>query len=298
MFDVCFIGHVSWDTVVWQGRASVLRPGGSAFNAGETLGALGASAAVVTAVAREDADTLLAPLREAGVTVFNLPTARTAHTRSDFLGSAKSGEHLQWLVRAADPIELSEGFLPEARAYHLCPLLQEDVDVETVARVLESGALISTDVKSMLFRQPASDGALVKQRPAGGVAQLTGYQMTHSSAAQLATLTSETSVMQAAAAVSTQGVSEVVVTRHEEGAFVLAEGRGYHGEIPPSKADRDPSGLDDVFFATYLWRRLSKDDARKACDYATAAASTVANSEPGETITDERVKAALQQEKK
>ena len=295
MFDVCFIGHVSWDTVVWQGRASALRPGGSAFHAGEILGALGAKVAVVTAVAREDADTLLAPLHEADVTIFNLPTPRTAHTRSDFLGSAISGDHLQWLVRAADPIELSDGFLPEARAYHLCSLIHGDIEEETVARVMASDGLISTDIKSMLFRQPASDGALVKQRPAGGVAQLTGYQMTQATAAQLATLTSSKNAMQAAAAVSTQGVSEVVVTRHEEGAFVLAEGRGYNGEISPPKTDKDPGGLDDVFFATYLWRRLCKDEPRKACNYAAAAACTVADSETGQTITGEQVTATLQQ---
>lgn len=295
MFDVCFIGHVSWDTVVWQSRASVLRPGGSAFYAGQVLGTLGAQVAVVTAVAREDADALLAPLREAGVTVFNLPTARTAHTRSDYLGDAIRGDHLQWLVRTADPIELADGFLPEARAYHLCSLIQGDIEEATVARVNASEGLISTDVKSLLYRRPASDGALVKQRPAGGIAQLTGYQVTQATAAQMATLTSSRNTMQAAATVSTQGVAEVVVTRHEKGAFVLAEGRGYSADISPPQTDKDPAGLDDVFFAAYLWRRLCKDKPPTACNYAAAAASMFANTEFGLPITDELVTATLQQ---
>jgi sugar/nucleoside kinase (ribokinase family) len=295
VLDICLIGHVSWDTVVWQGRAGPMQPGSTAFHAAIALGELGASAAVITAVARADADTLLAPLREAGITVFNLPTEQTAHSRNDFLGSASHGEHRQWLTRAADPVDLSESFLPEARAYHLCGLLDGDIAPATLERLNTASGLVSTTAAPFLIHQPASDGALTRRRPESGTAHLTGYDLLQASATEITVLTDMADPMQAAATVSTQGVGEIVVTHFDAGAFVLAEGRGLSTAISTPTVANGPAGLDDAFFAAYLWRRLRAEPPREAADYAGIVASLRGNAGHAGAVVDDLVSERRQQ---
>jgi sugar/nucleoside kinase (ribokinase family) len=295
LFDICLIGHVSWDTVVWQGRAGEMGPGGSAYHAARTLGCLGASTALITAVARADADALLAPLHEAGVTVFNLPSDRTMHTRNEYLGSPTDGERRQWLVRAADPIDIADSFLPEAGAYHLCGLLAGDIADTTSERLRDCEGSIAITLGSFLYRVSTSDGALLAERPASGTARLTGYDFVQASARDILTMTEIQETMQAAAKISTQGVGEVVVTNFAPGAFVLAEGRGLSIPIAAPSGDQGPAGLDDAFFAAYLWRRLRAETPSQAADYAGIVASLLGSQSETRTVEDAMVNDLRQQ---
>ena len=74
MFDVCVVGHVTWDVNTFYGTVHEPMPGGAAYYASMAYKSLGLKTVAVTRVAKDDEEELLDEMRGAGIEVVCLPS--------------------------------------------------------------------------------------------------------------------------------------------------------------------------------------------------------------------------------
>ena len=292
MPSICLIGHVTRDVLRLPGRPPRRQPGGAAHYAGVALAGLGCQVTVVTGLAEDDRDELLAPLRTAGAAVICRPSAATTVFENSY-GGPGLDERSQAVTNLAAPFASADLSDLRAEAFHLGPLTNRDMDVGFLQAVAARGGRVSLDAQG--FLRAIEDGA-VRPVPwpdkAAGLAHVDILKADHDEARLL---TGESEPEAAARALKALGPREVLVTLGAQGSLVLAEDGLHRIPAAPPREAADPTGCGDSFCAGYLFARLRGDPPGSAGRFAASlAALKLARAGPF-TGTAREVEAALGQ---
>lgn len=268
MHDVRVIGHVTADRIETR-HGFLQRAGGTALYFPLALARLGGDVAVLTRMAPEDEEALLAECREAGVEVLCRPSPKTTEFENRYL-SADRERRMQRVGAVALPFVPADLEGLEARIFHLGPLTPDDVSVELI-EAAAAQARVSLDVQGLVRR-------IVRGRvePAdwpdkrAGLARLAFLKADEHEAR---VLTGESDPRRAARRLADWGPEEVVVTRAARGAVVWAEGALWEVPAVPAADPVDPTGCGDTFMAGYLFSRLRGGAPFASARFGAAAAT-------------------------
>lgn len=268
-FDVCVIGHVTQDQIIIDGEAPRAQPGGTAHYAGMVLRSLGLDTAVLTKLHPADRDELLSELTGAGAVTRVLPSPVTTQF-VNFYPDPEADTRLQRVLSVASPFR-PEDLDVEACVYLLGPLMKEEIGLDCVRHLSESGSRIGIDIQGLLREL---EGDQVVLRPFEDLsAYLMHVDALKASEEEALFVTGEKTAEAAAWALSEAGPREVAVTSGSQGSIIIATGRLF--SIPAYPPDRmvDTTGCGDTYFASYLARRLRGDGVERAGHIAAAVAS-------------------------
>lgn len=256
------VGAVTWDHDLDRpDRAPA--PGGVVTFAGRALARLGVRTRVVTRLAEGD-HAALAPLRDAGVEVLALPSARTTVYANRY-GPGDGDNHE--LRERSDPIgagDVPAAWLEAADLVHAGPLHPEDVAPEALRG---TPGVVGVDLQGVGRDQELGhSGVAAVVRAWCAVARV--VQASHADVPALFDATSPRAIRAA------YGIAELLITRGARGA-TLATADGI-AEIGATRvAGGDSRGAGDTFLATYLVGRglgASPVAAAEAAASVTAAA--------------------------
>lgn len=268
MRDVQAIGHVTVDRI--ETSAGFLqRAGGTATYFPLALARLGGDVSVLTRMAPEDEDDLLAESREAGIEVLCAPSPKTTEFENRYLPDDRD-RRVQRVGAVALPFARQDVAGLEARLFHLGPLTQDDMSVDFIEAVAERGR-VSLDVQGLVRRivrgrvEPC--GWPEKERGLARVAIVKADEY------EARVLTGESEPEAAALRIASWGPEEVLVTRAGQGAVVCHAGRVDRVPAVPAPDAVDPTGCGDTFMAGYLFSRLRGAEPAAAARFGAAAAT-------------------------
>ncbi|MBI4773291.1 MAG: ribokinase [Deltaproteobacteria bacterium] len=259
-FDVCAVGHITWDCIVSPTLRTRI-PGGTAYYGAVALARLGLETAVVTRLAGKDREALIRPLERLGVRVFNFESAETTFFENVYEGGARG-------TRTQKVHALAEGFVPEhvegvsARMFLLGPLTNTDMPLSLFRSVKRPDNRIAVDVQGMLRRV---SGHSVESAVWGDKLEaLRCIDVLKADDREARSLTGENELGKAMRRIAEYGVREVLVTLGSQGALSLCEGREVR--IPAFEPRRlvDTTGCGDTFLAGYLFGRHRSMGVREA----------------------------------
>jgi len=268
-FDVCLVGHVSWDRIVSPTlRARI--PGGTAYYGAIALARLGLETGVVTRLAAKDREALVGPLEKLGVQVFNFESAETTFFENVYEGDTHG-------ARTQKVHSLADGFVPEhvegvsARVFLLGPLTNRDMPLSLFRSVKRPETVVAMDVQGML--RSASYGAVEAAAWEDGRGALRYIDVMKAEAGEARFLTGESELGKAVRRIVDYGVREVLVTLGREGALAFCAGREVR--IPAFEPRKlvDTTGCGDTFLAGYLFGRSRSMGVREAGTTAAALAT-------------------------
>jgi sugar/nucleoside kinase (ribokinase family) len=268
-FDVCVIGHVARDINSIGGVEHQPSPGGAAYYSTMVYRRLGMRAAVVTRVAEQD-EPLLHELKDAGVTVFNLPSQVTTTFRNDY-PSGDPDLRVQRVDARAGPIAVAA--LPDvsARVWQIGPLTETDVELAMIAHCAALGGLVGMDVQGLT--RVVVDGKVRARAPVQRMDYLRNLDVLKADDTEILAYTGANDVPAAVAMVRAAGAREVLVTRASAGATIYGPRAAIQIDAVPPRRTVDATGCGDTFLAAYMARRLTLDDLRECGEFAAAAAA-------------------------
>jgi len=268
-FDVCVVGHVTKD-ILRAGQATTLLPGGTAYYTALALKGLGLNVAVVTKGAEEDRDFLLHELSAKKVSVFWGEGDATTVFENTYSGD-DLGARTQTLKAMGTPFAAKDVAKIRAKAFHLGPLFRKDIPLQVLEKAAQEAKTVSFDVQGMV--RPARLGPVIQQDWPDKKKWLGLIHILKANEQEAPILSGEKGTEEAAAALSSFGPREVVITLGARGSIVYAEGAIYR--IPGFSPRRlvDPTGCGDTFMAAYLYQRLQGALPEEAGRFAAATAT-------------------------
>lgn len=268
MFDVCIVGPVTRDSVVIGAEPPVIQPGGVPVYAAAVYRALGLVTAVVTRLARRDADLLAGP-EGAGAAVFPQFGDRTT-TFENAYPAGLAGMRVQRVLEIAAPFETRDIAPVEARLWHLGPLTPTDLPADVVRAIAARGGQVALDAQGLVRRIA---GETVTEAPPADTSILGVVSVLKADRREGRMLSGSADPAEVAARIGGMGPTEVAVTLDAEGAVVHAAGSTFEIPAIPPRRLGDATGLGDSWFAAYLARRLAGDDIATAGRFAAAVAT-------------------------
>ena len=266
--DVWVVGHVTLDRIATRDGMTE-RAGGTSTYFSLALARLGGDVAVLTRMAPADMDVLLAEEREAGIEVVCAPSPETTQFENRYLESDRD-RRVQRVGAVALP------FLPEdlgalrARLFHLGPLTQDDMSVEFIEAVANSGR-VSLDVQGLVRR--IDRGSVVPCEWPEAQKGLARVAIVKADEDEARTLTGELDPERAARRIAQWGPEEVLVTRASKGSVLWHRGRVHHIPAVSTPDPVDPTGCGDTFMAGYVSARLGGAEVTEAARFGAAAAA-------------------------
>lgn len=274
MIAVTLIGPVSSDSVRIAGQAERHQPGGAVYYAGMALRALGVPVHIITRAALADASVLLAPLRQAGAAVTQLPSRET--TRFINIYGPGTDERRQQVSGRADPFTLQD--LPPIVTpwVYFAPLLSGDISPALIIQMAQSGQYrIALDAQGML--RGVKDGTVYPQQWDASRDVLPYIDILKADAAEAALLTGQSDAALSARILCGHGADHALVTLGNSGAALCHRGALLH--VPayrPTGKDwpvMDTTGSGDTYLAAYLSQILRGESFGLAGRFAAAAAA-------------------------
>lgn len=268
MHDVWVVGHVTLDRIATtDGRTE--RAGGTSTYFSLALARLGGDVAVLTRMALEDQEALLAEEREAGIEVRCAPSPKTTEFENRYLASNRD-RRVQRVGAVALPFAPEDLHALEARLFHLGPLTQDDMSVEFIEAAADRGR-VSLDVQG-LVRRIDRGGVEPCEWPEHerGLARVSIVKADEDEARML---TGESDPERSARKIADWGPDEVLVTRAGNGSVVCHRGEVHHVPAVSTPHPVDPTGCGDTFMAGYVSARLGGADVATAAHFGSAAAA-------------------------
>lgn len=271
---VTLIGLVSNDIVRIAGQPDGHQPGGTVFYAGMALRALGVPVDILTRAALADAQALLAPLRQAGADVANLPTQET--TRFINIYGPGTDERRQEASARADPFIPADAAGLSTQWVYFAPLLEGDIPARLILEIAGRGAhRIALDAQGMVRR--AIDGKVIPCSWPGNHEVLPHIDILKADAEEAFLLTGQADPEMAARILCGRGVDHALVTLGEAGAVLCHRGalirqaafRPANGGWPVV----DTTGCGDTFLAAYLAAIIGGETMPVAGRFAAVAAA-------------------------
>lgn len=254
-FDLAFFGHFARDIIEVNGK-QVVAAGGGIFYGGVAAITAGARVAVITRYRKED-EPLIAPLREAGATIFpayagqtsgihNIYTDPTMETRTciplGFAGTIQASDvpaGLEASYIVISPIIAGEVDMPLLRWLHERFPGKVCLDVQGFVRVREGNDLVFKDWP--------------EKRE--GMAMITILKC---DAAEAKSMTGKETIDDALTEIGSWGPREIVLT-HNKGVSLFVAGETKRHFFPWTARSMDGrTGRGDTCFSSYIAMRLRK----------------------------------------
>jgi sugar/nucleoside kinase (ribokinase family) len=269
MHDVWVVGHVTIDRIATP--AGVLeRAGGTATYFSLALARLGGDVAVLTRMAHENEQDLLAEERAAGIEVQCSPSPKTTEFENRYLPEDRD-RRVQRVGAVALPFTSADLDGVQASLFHLGPLTHEDMSLDFIAAAADV-APVSLDVQGLVRRIERGRVELVdwpdKQK---GLARVSIVKADEDEAR---VLTGERDAERSALRLAEWGPEEVLVTRAGKGSVVCHRGEVHHVPAVATPDAVDPTGCGDTFMAGYVFTRLAEGDPVAAARFGAAAAAS------------------------
>jgi len=269
-FDVCVIGHVARDINTIGGVEHEPSPGGAAYYSTMVYRRLGMRAAVVTHVAPQDAS-LLQELKDAGVTVFNLPSEVTTTFHNIYPVPDNLDLRLQRVGARAGAIAVAALPNLSARIWQIGPLTETDVELAMVSHCAELGGFVGLDVQGLT--RAVIDGEVRARAPVERMDYLRHLDVLKADDTEILTYAGARDIEAAVAMVRAAGAREVLVTHASAGATIYGPRSALQIAAMRPRRSVDTTGCGDTFLAAYMARRLTSDDLRECGEFAAAAAA-------------------------
>ena len=268
MHDVWVIGHVTVDRLAtpagWLECA-----GGTATYFSLALARLGGDVAVLTRMAREDAERLLAGERELGIEVVCSDSPKTTEFENRYLDDDRD-RRVQRVGAVALPFVPADLGDLRAHLFHLGPLTHDDISPEFLEAVAKRGR-VSLDVQG-LVRRIVRGGVELADWPEKERG-LAGVSIVKADEDEARVLTGESDPLRSARRIASWGPEEVLVTLAGRGSVVWHGGELHHVEAVATERPVDPTGCGDTFMAGYVFARLGGRDVVSAARFGSAAAA-------------------------
>lgn len=270
MLDVCVIGHVTRDVIAIKGRPPKMLPGGTAYYTGITFSSLGHVTGVVTRVAAEDEEALLAGLKAAGVRIFCRSSVVSTIYENTYPDSNLDIRR-QKVGAVADPFSDRDVAGVEAAAYHVGTSTSGDLPTGLLRKLSATGALLSLDVQGLLRKVEGREVRL-EDWPAKRT-DFSSVDILKADGEEACILTDEDSPERAAERLADFGPKEVIITLGSKGSMVLCDGQLHRIPAFPPKRVVDATGCGDTYVAGYISRRLKGEEVGRAGRFAAALAT-------------------------
>lgn len=261
---IAVIGSTTIDKIVKENGASMLKLGGATTYSGITYSRHGYHTTVVSNVAEKDL-TIFEKLTNEHVQVCYRTSPNTTHFVNRITGNSRK----QGLPKKASAIKYSQilDVLDRISCIHFSPLHPMDIDIEVIKRFYNRKYSVFLDVQG--YTRFVRDKIVHRGVSPQLVHALRASQVVKANEAELNSMldyfkTNLTDIIQSFE------IEEFVVTCGEKGGFV----KNINGHEIKYKANLvrkfdDPTGVGDVFFASYvICRNLKKMAAIDACAYA------------------------------
>ena len=262
--SIVVIGSTTIDKIVKENGVSMLKLGGATTYSGITYSRHGFQTIVVSNVAEKDLS-IFEQLYKERVQVCHRTTGNTTHFVNRITGNSRKQE----LPKKAGTIKYNQirDVLDRVSCLHLGPLHPMDIDIEVINLLNDIKLTVFLDVQgyTRLVKDNIVQRGVSSQLPDA----LKVSQVVKANEAELNSMldhfkTSLTDLM------LSFEIEEFVVTRGEKGGFVKnINGHEIKYKATSLKKFDDPTGVGDVFFASYIiCRNLKKMAVIDACAYA------------------------------
>lgn len=265
-YDVLTIGNYTKDTIVSAAGTRHVHGGGYSYAAHAAV-LRGLEVGAVTRLAHADRHSTDS-LRAHGVAVHVLESPRSTLMRLEY-PTANVDERVLTVAAVADPFtpDLLAEF--EARVFIVNGSVRGEMPLEAMQLLRGKGGRVCADLQGFI-RVRAHDGRLAYAPWPEQSRILALVDVLKTDAVEAEFLTGLADHRRAAAALASQGPSEIVLT-HRDGLLVLAEGQYFEAPFRPDTL-RGRSGRGDTCIGAYASARLDAPPA-EATLWAAAATS-------------------------
>jgi len=268
MHDVWVVGHVTLDRITTPDGVTECAGGTSTYFS-LALARLGGDVAVLTRMAPEDQEALLAAEREAGIEVRCGSSGETTVFENRYCGS-DGDRRVQRVGAVGLPFVPDDVRELQARLFHLGPLTPGDMSVDFIEAMADRGR-VSLDVQGLVRRiDRGSVEPCDWPEKARGLARVSILKADEGEAY---VLTGESDALRSARRIAAWGPEEVLVTRASQGAVLFAGGEIHQVPAIATPHPVDPTGCGDTFMAGYVSARLGGAAPAQAARFGAAAAA-------------------------
>lgn len=286
-YDVIFAGNYTKDTIITPAGVRFV-DGGAVNYAAHAAARLGARAAVVTRLARED-HRMIAALEAVGVDCYPEYTPSSTLMTLEYKTHNVDQRNL-YVTDTAGTVTSAQLDGLEARAIVVGSSLRGEVGLEFFEVLRRRGPVIlAADVQG--FVRVLRDRTLVYEPWDEMAAVLKHVDILKSDMVEAAYLTGETEIEKAARFYASLGPREIVLT-HSDGVLIHAGGRDTHYTFHPASMD-GRSGRGDTCLGSYVVSRFTLPPAEAGKQAAAVTSLKVERPGPFDRSMDE-VRAFIQ----
>ncbi|MBM4398439.1 MAG: carbohydrate kinase [Deltaproteobacteria bacterium] len=261
---IAFVGHVSIDHNVTNGKEHVLN-GGGVLHGAVTARRLGADAVVFTRCAPADRERF-SVLADAGVPAFYLPGERTTSARNVY-PTANPDDRVTYFVSRAEPFRASDLDAIDADVIHVNPLWFGEFPDDLLPAARARAGVLAGDAQGFLRHVGDGEGRCSAHDWATKSRYLPLFDVFKADIGEATTLTGCDDPVAAAAAVRALGPRTVLLTHHA--GVCVHDGDCHEASFGPYSIE-GRTGRGDTFTAAFLVA-----SARMPIDEATRFAADV-----------------------
>jgi sugar/nucleoside kinase (ribokinase family) len=249
-YDVLYIGNYTKDTIVAPSGTKVV-DGGAVNYAAHAAVRLGARAAVVTRLAKED-QYVIEGLQQSGIDCYVTYTPRSTLLKLEY-PSADPDIRILSVVSTAGSITAQEIENIDARAAVIGASLRGEVGMDVIRTLRQKRMLVAADMQGFVR---VLQGIELNYELWGDMATtLALVDVVKSDAVEAEFLTGQTDIHKAAEFYAAMGPQEIVLT-HKGGLLIYAGGEFHEMKFYANRLD-GRSGRGDTCLGTYVAMRLS-----------------------------------------
>jgi sugar/nucleoside kinase (ribokinase family) len=250
MFDICYIGHYTKDTIVYP-HSTLTHDGGAFFFGLNVVARMGMRGAVITNLARQDWH-VVDELEKLGVTVFARESKHSTCLRLIYPTSNLDERTIE-LTSQADPFTVEQIQNIDARAFIVGASVRGEAPTAVVEALAAKGKILTLDVQG--FLRIVKEGALTSDGWQDRASILKHVTILKTDAVEAKLLTGEDDRQLAAKKLAAYGPREVLMT-HNGGVLVYYNGEFFEAPLVPKEL-RGRSGRGDTCTASYVSRRFT-----------------------------------------
>lgn len=251
-FDIGIIGHITREIIRVKDVESE-NPGGTVYYTSIPLHYLGWSVAVITKIAKKDQQFLYKSIEQDRITIFHRETTTTTLFENTYHGDILD-QRIQKVTAIATPFSPEDIADVSAPVFHLGPLTKNEIPIEVIEALSNSGVTVSLDVQGFLrdIEEETVSDCDWEEKERG----LSFVDILKADHHEATILTGETNAIRAATKLCKLGPKEVIITFGGEGSMIYTNKTVYR--IPAFRPRRlvNPTGCGDTYMAGYLYHRI------------------------------------------
>jgi len=251
-YDITFVGHMCYDEIIPFGGKPHIAPGSAVLCGAMVAARVGKKVAAVVKMAKKD-ESILQPMKEAGVDTFVIPSAETTYSRV-WHESANVDERKLTLVKTAGLISIHDVPKLSSTCVHLAGISDTEFDMPLMEGLKAWGHSLSADMQNFVRHvTPVTHDIEFSDVPnKKEIAAMMDKLKLDVVEARILTGTED--LEKAAIIVESWGCPETLIT-HSQGVLARVKGRTYYEKFSNRNVS-GRTGRGDTTFAAYLSHRL------------------------------------------